>query len=302
MNSLVSVIITSYKRVESTERAVISVLKQDYETIELIVVDDNGEGSKEQLETEKNLLKIADSRLTYIKHKKNRGGNAARNTGVKASSGDFIGFLDNDDVYYKNKIRVQLSFLTSNPSYSAVACGRVYLSKQNNKRSSYSGVVDSQVLFLLGWQESGGTSSLLFRRQSLIETGVFDESLKRQQEVELLCRFLAKHKLFVMNDYLLEIDSSDRSNIPKTNRYVENKKLFLSLCKNSLTSKNYFMWSAIVGFHNYDICKVALRNKGYSDLVKYLFIAFFCAPSWPFIVNDFLKKLSRVNKNEKPNR
>lgn len=293
MEPLVSVIITSYKRVETTIRAVKSVLVQDYDNIEVIVVDDNGLGTREQTETERYVRKVNDRRVRYITHDTNRGGNAARNTGVKNSSGEFVAFLDNDDVYCKSKIRLQVQFLANNPLYSAVSCGRVYLNNDNARLSSYAGDVSSQGLFLLGWQDSGGTSSLCFRKRELIEAGLFDESLKRQQEVELLFRFLANHRLFVLEQHLVEIDTSDRSNIPATNRYIANKKHFLDLCRNNFISNSVLQWTAIKGFHSYDVCKVAFRNRDFRDLFKQGLLAVLSIPSWPFIFNDLRKRLTK---------
>lgn len=293
MESLVSVVITSYKRVESTVRAVKSVLVQDYDNIEVIVVDDNGLSTREQRATERSVCEVNDRRVRYIAHDSNRGGNAARNTGVRNSKGEFIAFLDNDDVYCKSKIRLQVQFLDKNALYSAVSCGRVYLNDHNIRCSSYSGDVNSQGLFLLGWQDSGGTSSLCFRKDKLTETGLFDESLKRQQEVELLFRFLANHRLFVLHQHLVEVDTSDRSNIPSTKRYIENKKHFLKLCRNHFISHNIVLWIAIKGFHSYDVCKVAFRNRDFIDFFKQGFFAALCIPSWPFIFNDLRKRLTK---------
>ena len=96
---LVSVIIPTYKRSKSLNRAIDSVLSQTYPNIEIIVVDDNGKGSKYQLETEKSLEKyIKTDKIKYIIHDVNRNGSAARNTGFKHSRGEYINFLDDDDV------------------------------------------------------------------------------------------------------------------------------------------------------------------------------------------------------------
>ena len=79
-NPLVSVVIPTYKRSETLTRAIDSVLEQTYPSIEIIVVDDNGEGTEMQLETEKALENyIISGEIVYIKHEVNRNGSAARN-------------------------------------------------------------------------------------------------------------------------------------------------------------------------------------------------------------------------------
>ena len=89
VKGLVSIIIPTYKGSDNIKRAVESALSQTYEQVEVYVVDDNGSGSKEQIETE-NELKCyeGDDRVHYIAHERNINGSAARNTGIKASKGE----------------------------------------------------------------------------------------------------------------------------------------------------------------------------------------------------------------------
>ena len=98
MKIKVSVIITTYKRADMLSRAINSVLNQTYKNIEVIVVDDNGNGSEYRLKTEIIMNKYSQiDNLKYIKHKENKNGSAARNTGIREATGDIICFLDDDD-------------------------------------------------------------------------------------------------------------------------------------------------------------------------------------------------------------
>ena len=102
---LISIIITTYKRKESFEKALRSAMLQTYENIEIIVVDDNAD----QLEYRKWVSNLMENfpHITYIKNNKNLGGALARNEGIKKAHGEFIAFLDDDDVYTKDKISKQ---------------------------------------------------------------------------------------------------------------------------------------------------------------------------------------------------
>ena len=110
MNPLVSIIMPTYKGTDNICIAIDAALRQTYDNIEIIVVDDNGEGTENQIETEKLLQKyIKDNKIRYIRHKKNINGSAARNTGMKVSSGKYISFLDDDDdVLMPEKIEKQV--------------------------------------------------------------------------------------------------------------------------------------------------------------------------------------------------
>jgi len=93
-NPKVSVIIPTYNRAHLIGRAIQSVLNQTYQDFELIVVDDGSTDNTNEVIKE---FSQKDKRILYIKHDKNKGGSAARNTGIKAARGEYIAFQDSDD-------------------------------------------------------------------------------------------------------------------------------------------------------------------------------------------------------------
>ncbi|AGB33678.1 glycosyl transferase [Natrinema pellirubrum DSM 15624] len=101
--SLVSVIIPTYYRDRSLREAVESALAQTYDDIEVIVVDDSGEEYAKPI--------VAGYDVRYIPHSKNMGGNPARNTGYESAQGEYIQFLDDDDVILDRKIEQQVDLL-----------------------------------------------------------------------------------------------------------------------------------------------------------------------------------------------
>lgn len=112
---LVSAIIATYKRADLVPRAIESVRKQTYPNLEIIVVDD---GSPDN--TESVVRAIPDERIRYIRHEKNKGLPAGRNTGIRAATGEYIAFLDDDDEWRADKIEKQLKAIKD---YDAVLCG-----------------------------------------------------------------------------------------------------------------------------------------------------------------------------------
>jgi len=105
---LVSVILPTFNRAWTLKDAIDSVLSQDYPHIELIVIDD---GSKDNTQE---LLEVYENEITVLKQK-NRGVSAARNAGIKNSTGEFIALLDSDDAWDKRKISCQVEFFRHNP-------------------------------------------------------------------------------------------------------------------------------------------------------------------------------------------
>ncbi len=102
----VSVIIPTYNRAHLLGRAIESVLDQTYQDFEIIVVDDASAD-----ETEEVVKSFGDDRINHIRHQKNKGGSAARNTGIKAARGEFIAFLDSDDEWVPKKLEKEIDRL-----------------------------------------------------------------------------------------------------------------------------------------------------------------------------------------------
>ena len=97
----VSVIIPTYGVPKYLDESIKSVLQQTLQDIELIVVDDNNPDTEARQKTEALMLKFlqSDSRVQYIKHEHNKNGAVARNTGLSVIQGEYVSFLDSDDIY-----------------------------------------------------------------------------------------------------------------------------------------------------------------------------------------------------------
>ena len=122
---LVSVVIPTYSRNDTLCTAIDSVLAQSYQNFEIIIVDDNPADSEWRKSTEELVAKYADNpRVRYLKNKVNLGGAGARNEGIKAAKGEYIAFLDDDDMYFEKKIEKQIDcFLnSSNEKLALVLC------------------------------------------------------------------------------------------------------------------------------------------------------------------------------------
>src|ERR1051325_11615249 len=117
---LVSTIIPTYNRDELIGRSVQSVLSQTYQLLEVIVVDDaSTDDTRDRIET----LQQVDPRIQYVRHERNRGAQAARNTGIQAAKGEFIAFLDSDNEWLPQKLERQMPLFSHKAdSPAAVYC------------------------------------------------------------------------------------------------------------------------------------------------------------------------------------
>lgn len=110
----VSIVIPTYKRADRLFAAIDSVLNQTYSEIEIIIINDNIPGSEWDFDTKKTLQGFNDHRLVVLHTQGQIGGGAARNTACQNATGDYLAFLDDDDIYLPNKIEAQISYMLNN--------------------------------------------------------------------------------------------------------------------------------------------------------------------------------------------
>lgn len=190
---MISVIITTYKGSNCLERAISSVLMQKDVEFELLVVDDNNPDSVERKKTEEVMKKYEeDVRVRYLKHAKNMNGSVARNTGIKEAKGKYISFLDDDDFYLEGRLKACEDYLEKTGHDGIYT--NVLIFKGKNIFDYHK--IDKQgCLFLdimLDENFLGTGSNLFLSKKSMDRIGLFDETLRRNQDYEYLLRFFSK--------------------------------------------------------------------------------------------------------------
>jgi len=199
--NLVSVIITTYNRAEFIEKAILSVVNQTYSNIEILVVDDGSDiNYAEEICRKYN-------QCVYL-NKKNGGISSARNFGVKHAKGNFIAFLDDDDLFMPNKIEQQLAVLLN---YSDVGCVHspavvidnygndtgVVIGSSKEKASKRSGYVFWNALGT--WCVKSPTPLL---RKKVFEKVQFDETLVVGEDLDFYQRLFYYFKVFYIQEPL----------------------------------------------------------------------------------------------------
>ena len=111
---MITVITPTYKRHQYLKNAIDSVLAQTCTDFEQIVVDDNPADSEERKLTEEVMKQVTDPRVRYVQNVKNLGGAAARNVGIFMAQGEYIAFLDDDDMYLPDRLEVQYKKMVEN--------------------------------------------------------------------------------------------------------------------------------------------------------------------------------------------
>jgi len=187
---VVSVVIPAYNVAPYISETLRSVFAQTFAGYEVIVVND-GSPDTEDLERE---LAPCLNRIVYLKQE-NQGAGAARNAGIMAARGDFIAFLDADDLWLPDYLSEQLSFIRSN-DYDLVYADALLFGQSPLAGRSFMQIAPSNghVSFqsLISGQCNVITSGVVARKRLILEVGMFDEQLRNSQDFELWVR-LVRH-------------------------------------------------------------------------------------------------------------
>lgn len=209
---LVSAVIPTHNRAVLLARAIQSVLRQTYPHIEIIVVDDASVDNTREI-----VQAIRDPRIRYVRHEVNRGGAAARNTGVRTATGAYIAFLDDDDEWEPEKTEEQLRVLQT---YDVVKC------TSNEAGDSLSSLSSRETLDLEDLRTGpwGGTG-VLMAKTSVLREIPFDETLPRGQDWDLFIRIALKYRIAFLNKPLLRYDGGSHARITNSVRNVPIEEL-----------------------------------------------------------------------------
>jgi glycosyltransferase involved in cell wall biosynthesis len=188
----IAVIMPVYNRARAVQRAINSVLTQEFSNFELIVVDDGStDGTVEALEA------MADPRLTIIRMPTNMGANTARNRGIEAASAPLLTFLDSDDAYLPQKLRVVVALFEQRPELDVLMDSFLRTYHPNPGRRDVeirNPVIEDNaelVEALFDRRLWKATPGITVRREAALRAGGFDEGLRRRQDFDFLLRLAA---------------------------------------------------------------------------------------------------------------
>jgi len=190
---VISVIIPTYNRSWAIRDAIDSVLDQDFSDYELIVIDD---GSTD------NTMQILDRyrEEIVVLYQENKGVSAARNRGIAAASGQFIAFLDSDDIWLPKKLSIQVDFFKSNPDALICQTGEIWIRngvrvnpKHHHKKLSGRIFEPSLSLCLVS------PSAVMMKRHLFETAGLFDEDLPACEDYDLWLRIASWCPIFLVD-------------------------------------------------------------------------------------------------------
>ena len=265
----ISVIIPTYNRAYLIGRAIKSVLNQTYQDFEIIVVDD---GSTDN--TEKVVKSFNNAKISYIRHEKNRGEAAARNTGIKAAKNEYIAFQDSDDESFSQRLEKQvIIFEEESQKIGLVYSDMISIDEKGKKHYVKPAEFTPKDKFIykkaLNYERVCiGIGTSLIRKNCFEVAGFFDEKIPYFVDAEFFIR-LSKYFYFyhisepLINFYRMNYDSDENLNRSLKNLIISRK----------LILKKYFSDikkdREILANHYLGLCISLYENNEYEEAKKY---------------------------------
>lgn len=192
---LISVVMPVYNVEKYVAESIRSVLAQSYKNFELIIVDDGGQDSSVDI-----CRSFDDDRITIISQK-NRGLAGARNSGIVAAKGDYIAFLDSDDLWHKDKLSLHKIHFDSNKRIGVSYSGSRFIDENSDalKQAQTPRLYNVTADHIFKRNPIGNGSSPVIRRDTLNQIAFrhpndtkrvcfFDESFRQSEDIELWVR------------------------------------------------------------------------------------------------------------------
>jgi glycosyltransferase involved in cell wall biosynthesis len=186
----VSVIIPAYNVAPYIGETLDSVFSQTFSDFEVIVIND---GSPDTEELERELARFVD-RIKYAKQE-NRGASGARNAGLRAARGEFVAFLDADDLWVPSYLDEQIKLISKRDCDLVCADAEVFSNDSRQDKTYMEALMagapatgDVTFIGLLSAEQNLITSGVVVRRERVIEAGLFDEALRNSQDFDLWLR------------------------------------------------------------------------------------------------------------------
>jgi glycosyltransferase involved in cell wall biosynthesis len=228
MPPLVSVILPTYNRASTLERAIQSVLNQTFTDFELIIIDDGSTDNTDLI-----LGKYAESENVTVVFRPRQGCSAARNAGISIARGRYLAFQDSDDEWVPDKLAKAVAALEQSDEQTGVFYSDMRMVRSDGSSTDFESPTLKQGALIdertLDYQVHGvGIQSAVIKRECFEKTGYFDEALPRFIDLELFIRLSDHFRFIYCNEKLVtyhqgEGISSDKDALVTARKYLISK-------------------------------------------------------------------------------
>ncbi len=193
---LVSIIIPCYNVQNYIEECVTSAINQTYKNIEIICIDNNSTDT-----TWNELVKLKQKHPTIIIDKELKpGAPAARNKGINLSSGEWLQFLDADDLLLPNKIELQATLITDNLDIEFAFIAAAHIKRLVNNTQININLLNDNKYTATFLNKTGNTCSNLWNKKDVLAIGAWNEVKTSSQEADLMLRLISNNKSYIVDN------------------------------------------------------------------------------------------------------
>lgn len=300
----VSVILPTYKRSEYLTRALDSVLTQSWQNIEAVVVDDNGAGSPYREQTREALARYrGDPRVLCVENEKNLGGALARNEGIARATGEYITFLDDDDIFLPEKVRVQVEAMLENGwDMSFMDCDirnqdDMLVDQRRHPVDTHPKNKDLLVRHLV--DPLTPTDTYMYRAESLRNLGGFDDVLTAQEYLLMLKTINADLKIGYIPKALAVQYIHDGERMSFGRNKVSGEKYLLKVKRQYFHMLTPKQRRFIVCRHHAVLFFASLKRREYLGAMKHAFLAGVTSPATAVSIFLDKKRMLKVDPLKK---
>ncbi len=276
----VSIVIPTHNRADLLRSAIASVMEQSYKDWELIVIDDNSTDH-----TYKIVNCVNDRRVRYFRNTGKSGPSVARNIGMSKATGEYIAFLDDDDIWLPKKLEKQVAVLEkSTKKVCGIYSNRSLIDKNTGKIISkkpdvekFSGSLLKQLII----KNPIHTSTFVFRKECISKIGYFDESMRYSEDRDFWIRLSMNWNIKYIDEPLIKAFYHGNSHL-STNLEGQIKGREKIIKKyDHLIRQNRKNWSKLYICQGAEYCQMKLMKKGRKNLLKGILI-------YPFLPISYL--------------
>ncbi len=281
----ISVIIPTYNSEKTIKHTIESVLNQIYTDFELLVINDDSKDSTLDI-----ISQFHDPRIKIFSYP-HAGGNVSRNRGLSHAVGEFVSFLDADDIWTPDKLASQIQALQENPQAAVAYSWTDYIDENgefllSGVHITANGNIYEQLL-VSNFLENG--SNPLIRKNALIELGGFDESLTAGQDWDMWLRLAQKFNFIAVPTVQILYRKSPNS---LSANLARQEKACLQVLDKALNTSSkelqHLRSKSLANLYKYLTCKALEKPLNRQKAWK---AAIFL---WKYFINDS-SRLQRIN-------
>lgn len=258
-NIFFSVVVPVYDRFEELIATLNSVYNQSFTNFECLIVDD---GSSDAGKIQSIISGLSDRRFIYMRQP-NKGAPAARNLGITAARGDYIALLDSDDIWKCNKLQSVYNSIMITASEALYHKVKIMMPGGKSLVRPIRGIRNNENMgeYLFGGAGFCQTSSIVCRRDILSKV-LFDEDLKKGQDLDLCIRLQSYGiNFFMIDDVLSEWVNTSKKNRISSSKNIKAVRYFLEKNSTIMTRKSISAYKSTILAPN------SFREQPFSSLV-----------------------------------